>query len=95
MPDGGESSATCRTNESANGPKELAKLYEQKKAAAAAAAAAVTAEAAKQQAQMAELKKRVEQGRVAMRDVVIPYFQELASGHVPAGTVQVQSRCAD
>ena len=55
----------------------------------------VTAEAAKQQAQMAELKKRVEQGRVAMRDVVIPYFQELASGHVPAGTVQVQSRCAD
>jgi phage terminase Nu1 subunit (DNA packaging protein) len=92
LPDGGESSATCRTNESANGPKELAKLYEQKKAAAAAA---VTAEAAKQQAQMAELKKRVEQGRVAMRDVVIPYFQELASGHVPAGTVQVQSRCAD
>jgi len=57
-------------------PKELAKLYEKKNAEIAAAAAE---QKAQQDAQKAQIKKRIEQGRVALRDVVIPYFQELVA----------------
>jgi hypothetical protein len=57
-------------------PKELAKLYEKKSAESAAKAAENKAQ---MDVQQAEFRKRVEQGRTALRDVVIPYFQELVS----------------
>jgi hypothetical protein len=57
-------------------PKELATLHAKKKAATAAETAKSKIAAEKQQE---EFRKRVEQGRAAMRDVVIPYFKELVS----------------
>jgi hypothetical protein len=56
--------------------EELAKLYVKKSADTAAKAADNEAQ---KDAQQAEFQNRVEQGRIAMRDVVIPFFQELAS----------------
>jgi hypothetical protein len=57
-------------------PKELAALHAKKKAATAADVAKNKIQADKQKE---EFQKRVEQGRAAMRDVVIPYFKELVS----------------
>jgi hypothetical protein len=57
-------------------PNQLAKLYERKSAATAAKAAERQAQKGRQRT---ELQKRTEQGDVALRDVVIPYFQELVS----------------
>jgi hypothetical protein len=55
-------------------PKELAKLYEKKNAESAPKAAE---DKAKSEASQSDLKHRIEQGRRALRDVVIPYFTEL------------------
>jgi hypothetical protein len=55
-------------------PKDLKKRFEEKNASATASVAEATAEA---EAQKYELEKRAEEGRAALRDVVVPYFAEL------------------
>jgi hypothetical protein len=57
-------------------PKELAQLFEEKNADKAAKTAQ---EKAQLEAQRAERQKRTEAGRVALRDVVIPYFKKLVA----------------
>ena len=71
-------------------PKELAKLYEKKSAVTAAEA---TEKKAQMDAQKAEFQKRAEQGHAALRDVVIPYFQELVSSF-PKGHFKFNSAAA-
>jgi hypothetical protein len=62
-------------------PNELAELFARKKAERAAKAAD---EKSKLDAQKEAQQKRAEQGRAALRDVVVPYFQEVAATF-PAG----------
>ena len=57
-------------------PKELKELFEKKSAAKAEKTSQEKAQIA---AQKAEQQKREEAGRVALRDVVTPYFNELAA----------------
>jgi hypothetical protein len=65
-------------------PKELAKLYEKKSAMMAAETAEKQAQI---EARQAEIRMQEEHGRTAIRDVVIPYFQELVSTF-PAGALK-------
>jgi hypothetical protein len=55
-------------------PKALATLYREK---TAQKAAATTDEVTRAQTRQAEFRKRADEGRAAMRDVVIPYLQEV------------------
>ena len=57
-------------------PKELANLFARKSEKKAAETAQ---EAAKLEAQKAAMQKRSEEGRTALKDVVIPFFKELAT----------------
>jgi hypothetical protein len=72
-------------------PKELAALHAKKKAATAAETAKSKIAAEKQQE---EFRKRVEQGRAVMRDVVIPYFKGLVSTF-PKGEFEFKTTLTD
>jgi hypothetical protein len=71
-------------------PQELANLFEKKNAKRAARAAE---EKSKSDAK-ADWQMRAEQGRVALREVVIPYFQELVETF-PKGQVKFDQARVD